>query len=113
MIFLENVKREAKSKRRKTVYSMISWKIREADIELLKKYKNHTMKGRFKMQKIKYEINEQIKEVERELLMRRRVYSGKVKAGKMKAENARKSYDLMKAVLDTLKSLRKKKLQIK
>ena len=53
-----------------------------------------------------YTIEEQIKEAERELAMRRNFYAKQVKAGKMTKETARKHYDLQQAIVTTLKNLK-------
>lgn len=47
-------------------------------------------------------LEDQIKEIRRELLMRRKVYTKKVNKGTLKAATARKNYDAMKAVLNSL-----------
>ena len=47
-------------------------------------------------------LTDQIKCVDRELAMRRAVYARKVSAGTMKPEAARREYDAMQAVRDTL-----------
>lgn len=48
-------------------------------------------------------IEEQIAEVEREIAMRRRVYPGWVRAGRMDADTADRRIAAMQAVLDTLR----------
>lgn len=51
---------------------------------------------------MKNSIEDQIKEIQREIKLRKSTYSRLVKAGKMKKETARKQYDLMTDVLETL-----------
>ena len=51
------------------------------------------------------DIQEQIKCVEREIAMRKRVYPRWVAAGKMKSEAAEHEIRAMEAVLETLTSL--------
>ena len=51
---------------------------------------------------MQFSVEQQIVEVERELKLRKSTYSRLVKNGKMKPETARKQYELMKDVLETL-----------
>lgn len=53
----------------------------------------------------RFSIDEQIKEVERELKYRNRVYSHRIYKGKMTAIEAEHHTDLMKAVHETLKQV--------
>lgn len=52
-------------------------------------------------------IQQQIECVEREIVLRRRVYADRVKKGRMSKAAARREYDTMRAVLATLKEYAK------
>ena len=52
-----------------------------------------------------YALEAQIKCVRRELALRKNVYSKRVKQGKMTPDEARREYDLMQGVLETLEGL--------
>ncbi len=51
-------------------------------------------------------LDRQISCVKREIALRKAVYSKRVKAGKMKAEEARREYDTMMDVLQTLEEIK-------
>jgi|GEM_PF-4283172 len=53
------------------------------------------------------DLNAQILEIERELILRKRVYTSRVRSGKMTPEAARKQYDTMGRALETLKGLKR------
>lgn len=57
---------------------------------------------------VKFSLAQQIEEVERELLLRRRVYQHQVASGKMRQSIADFHLGRMQAVLDTLRELETK-----
>jgi hypothetical protein len=54
---------------------------------------------------------DQLREIERELRMRRQVYARQIAIGHMRAERAARKLELIAAVVETLRPLAEKELQ--